>query len=196
MNNKYVNKLKRLINFGVSENENLTTEDRINRMQEFRKTLSVENYYGFINEIQEFLLDENIQPEEKDEVIFLTLRFINDYVPLRENINKFPKLIVELNNSNEEFNRVNFLLQELTHSDVTKTYLFEETIKLYFEFIDNPQNDFYIHNCYSRIAEFNRKILIYLETKDFEGVAHKENINNPELIAILNEKINILNNTR
>jgi len=196
MKNKIVEKLKLLLNFGISDSENLTNEDRVNRMQEFRKTLTVEYYYDFFQEVQEFIINENISVEDKGEIILLTLRFVNDYVPLRENISKLPEIIIKLNESNEIFNRIMFYLQELVSSEVTKPYLFEEGIKLYFDFLDNPINEFFIHNCYSRIDEFNKKILKYLDTMDIDGNLHKDIINNPELIATLKERIDILENSR
>jgi len=65
-NNDYVTQLNTLINFGIPDGLELSREERISRMKEFRDTLSYEKYEELFKEIEEYLLNEKVSLLDKD----------------------------------------------------------------------------------------------------------------------------------
>lgn len=93
-------------------------------------------------------------------------------------------------------NRLMILFEQIYYSDVCVPSEYERIVNEYFNYLDSLDNELYIHYCYSRIALFNNKLIEYLNKTDYNGVKHKDNINDPELISLLKSKINNLNNQR
>lgn len=79
MTNKYIIELNQLINFGISEDEELTREARYERMKSFRADLSYEKYRTLFKELQDYILNEEILINEKEQVILLMIEFIRNY---------------------------------------------------------------------------------------------------------------------
>ena len=71
-----------------------------------------------------------------------------------------------------------------------------EIVNDYFEFLDNPNHELFIHECYSRITMFNEMLIEYLDKTDFEGIKHRDTINNSELEMLLKERLNVINESR
>jgi len=195
-NNDYVTQLNTLINFGIPDGLELSREERISRMKEFRDTLSYEKYEELFKEIEEYLLNEKVSLLDKDTTLTTLLEFIRSYPILEDNINKFSITIQQFYNNFIDFRRLLILFEQLYYFDITRPLEFEEIMNSYFEYLDNPQNELFIHIYYSKIEKFNKSILDYLNKTDFNGIKHIDNINNPELISLLKSKINDLNQNR
>ena len=192
----YVNELNKLINFGISLNEDLTIEDRRNRIKEFRETLSYEKYSKLFNELENYILDNEIASDEKEKVIFLVLEFIRSFTRLEDNIDLFPNNIKILYNSFNEYNAIYILFEYIYYNDVCMVADYLNIVERYLSFLENPIHELFIHECYSRITILTESMINYLDKTDFNGVKHRDTINNHELENRLKEKLDNLNNSR
>lgn len=68
-----VKKLKNLINFNISDDEQILPHERIKRMDSFRRELSVEKYSDLFNLINVYLLNEEMVDKDKCEIVGLLL---------------------------------------------------------------------------------------------------------------------------
>jgi len=196
MTNKYVVELNKLISFGIDSNEELTLEERKIRIKEFRETLSYEKYSDLFNKLQDYILNDKVFPEEKETIIFLVIEFIRSFPKLEDNIELFPNTIKILYKSFIDFKRLNILFERVYYSDICMAIDYIEIVNDYFEFLDNPNHELFIHDCYSRITMFNEMLIEYLDKTDFEGIKHRDTINNSELEMLLKERLNVINESR
>lgn len=190
MINKLLNEIKLIINFGIDESEIISREDKINRMKQFRETLSVEKYYDLFLGIQNSLLDEKVLESEKDLLISEFLNLLSYYTTLQESYEKFPELLKQIFIFQNLYKRLCILMEVINDYDVPMPLDFEEILLDYFDFLENPDNEFFIHNCYSKIDIFNKIILDYLNKKDYNNKKFEDSINKPELISLFKTKIN------
>lgn len=196
MINSVIKEIQLVINFGIDDSEKLTREERISRMQKFRKELSVEKYSVLFSKIEAILLDENIQEEEKDLLISEFLNLLSYYTTLQESYEKFPGLLQQIYKSHMLYKRICILFEVINDYEFAAPNDFEQILLDYFDFLEKPENEFYIHNCYSKIDEFNKIVLKYLTKKDCENRTFENTINNPELIATFKNKVNELSQVR
>lgn len=195
-NNNYVKILNNLINFGIDENEELTREERFKRMQDFRNSLSYEKYESLFIDIEKYLLNENVSLQDKDTTLTTLLELIRSYSIFEDNVDKFPINIQQIYISFMDFRKLLILFEQVYYSDITRSIDFEEVMNSYMNYLDSPENELFINICFSKIENFNSNILDYLNKKDYNGIKHIDNINNPELINLLKTKINGLQNSR
>ena len=195
-NNNYVKILNNLINFGIDENEELTREEKFKRMQDFRNSLSYEKYEFLFIDIEKYLLNENVSLQDKDTTLTTLLELIRSYSIFEDNVDKFPINIQQIYISFMNFRRLLILFEQVHYSEITRIIDFEEVMNSYMDYLDSPENELFINVCFSKIENFNSNILDYLNKKDYNGIKHIDNINNPELINLLKTKINGLQNKR
>ena len=190
MINEILKEINLIIDFGISKSEKLTREERISRMQKFREELSVEKYSDLFIKIENTLLDDEVLVEEKDLLISEFLNMLSYYVTLQESYEKFPELLKQIFISHNLYKRLCILMKVINDYDVPMPLDFEEILLDYFDFLENPDNEFFIHNCYSKIDIFNKIILDYLNKKDYNNKKFEDSINKPELISLFKTKIN------
>ena len=188
MINKLLKEIKLIINFGIDENENLSKEERISRMQIFKKELSVEKYNALFINIEDALLKDNITLNEKDMLISKFLDLFSYYTVLQENYYKLPLILQQLYKSHSFYKRLCVLFEAIDNKEFAMTFDFEKIMLDYFDFLDNPENEFYIYNCYSKIEKINKMVNNFLNKKDFNDKKFEDVINKPELIFIFKEK--------
>lgn len=196
MINEILKEINLIIDFGISKSEKLTREERISRMQKFREELSVEKYSDLFIKIENTLLDDEVLVEEKDLLISEFLNMLSYYVTLQESYEKFPSLLKQLFLSHSSYKRLCILMEAINDYEFAARSNFEEILLDYFEFLENPNNEFYIHYCYSKIDNFNKVILGYLEKRDLDNRKFEDVINNPELIQVFKVKISELSQIR
>ena len=196
MINEILKEIKIIINFGILDNEKLTREERMARMKRFREELSVEKYSDLFVKIENMLLDDKILVDEKDLLASEFLNLLSYYTSLQDNYDKFPPLLKQLFESHNLYKRLCILLEVISSYEFATPKDFEQIILDYFDFLENPSNEFYVHYCYSKIDKLNKMILEYLSRKDFENRTFEDVINNPELIESFKNKMNELSNTR
>lgn len=196
MTNKYVVELNKLINNGINENEELTREERVSRIKEFRETLSYEKYSNLFNDLQKYILNDGILSEEKEIVIFLVIEFIRSFPKLEDAIELFPEIIKMIYKSFIEYKDLSILFEQIYFSDICRMKEYVEVVNRYLKFLENPNHELFIHDCYSRITIFNESLINYLDKTDFNGIKHRDTINNPELESLLKEKLNVINESR
>lgn len=115
---------------------------------------------------------------------------------MEENIDKLPESIQMLYNSHQKLSRIIISFEYIKGLEFTADGLFEKTMMSYMNFLENSINDFYVNNYYSKIDQFNKMISTYLDTPDFTGKKHKDNINNPNLLSNLERIIFSLEESR
>lgn len=191
MTNKYIKELKKIINFGIDEEEILTNEERIRKSELFNSNFDYKNYLSLLSDIQSLLLSD-ISITEKEEIIKNVLDFICTYVNVEENVEQLPIIIKSVYYSYYNLSSLVILIEDIFNDEYTNVIDFEDVVIKYMDFLESIENEFYIHNCYSNINKFNQMLLNYLKKTDFDGVKHEDNINNPELINLLKIKINNL----
>ena len=193
--NKYLKKLYELYNFGIKNGEELSPSERSIRISEFKENLSYENYSDLFNDITNYLLDENVVSEEKSEIINMLLEVIKYFPKFSNDIKKFPSLINELYAINEKLFYMFFEFGNLETIEICSPVVFEKTTLNYINFLEDPVNEFYVHNYYGKIENYNNRLLKYLDRIDYDGKEFKTLIN-PEVIEILKTKINVLSRER
>lgn len=196
MTSSFVTELKTLINFGIRNTEKLTPGERRNRMASFRKEVSIDKYRDLFNSLQDYFLNEEVPSEEKSDVIILTIEFIRYFPALEDNITFLPSIIQKLYSCHMNLYKIMFMFEYLESREFTCINDFNTIMLDYLDYLDNSENDFYIHNCYSKIKDFNDKIFGYLNKCDYNGIRHRDNINKPELISQLESKFNQLDESR
>lgn len=196
MTNNYLKKLTILINFGLEANINYTQEEKYKVMSSLRNSVSIAKYQDFFNELQNYLLNNDIKSEEKDLIINKIIEFISLYPSLYQHVEKLPILITKIYYIDEILNRFTILFEQIENLEITVIKGFQDITKRYLEFLNNEDNSYYIHNCYSKIEKFNNKLLDYLNRKDSNGVRNEININNPELISEFKNTVIYLETSR
>lgn len=196
MKNNYINKLNTLINFGISNEENLTHEERRVRLSEFRENLSYEKYSDLFNELESYILNEENDFLEKEQVIYSLIEFIRSFPKLEDNIDLFPITIKSLYKGFIEYKNLNILFEQVYYSDICMVVDYNNIVNSYLEFLDKPCNDVFIHYCYSKVIELNKRLVDYLDKTEMNGMKNRDIINNSELENTLKENLHILNYSR
>lgn len=196
MKNNYREILKTLINFGISNTEELPIDERRKRVKEFRDNLSYEKYSDLFTNLEAYILNNDINLIEKEEVISLIIELIRAYSKFEDNIELFPNTIKLLFKNYNDFNRLKILFEQVYYSDICMIIDYTNIVYDYLDFLDNSSNELFIQYCYSKILDFNEKLIIYLDKTESTGIKHRDIINNPELENTLKERLNILSNRR
>lgn len=196
MTYNYIDKLNTLINFGISNEELLTHEERKVRLHDFRSTLSYEKYSDLFNELESYILNEENDFLEKEQVIYSLIEFIRSFPKLEDNIELFPNSIKTLYNGFIEYKNLCVLFEQVYYSDICMIVDYNDIVNSYLEFLDKPLNDLFIHYCYSKVIELNKRLIDYLDKTEMTGMKNRDVINNPELENTLKESLNILNYSR
>lgn len=194
--NNYVKILKTLINYGIEDNEVLKSDERLKRILEFKDDLSYQKYENLFLEIENYLLDSEVTMTDKDVVITNLLEFIRLYPKIENNFNSFPNTILNIYKSFMDLNGICVTFESIDRWEITMVVDFENFANMYFEYLDKKENELFIHLCYSKIESLNNRIINYLNKKDFNDVKNIDNINNPELIGMINSRIDSLKNGR
>lgn len=196
MTNNYINILNKLINFDISNNEELTIEERRRQIKEFRNSLSYEKYSNLFNELENYILNEEIDMLEKESVIYLIIEFIRSFPILEDNINSFPSNIKLLYKSFIEYKDINLLFEQVYYTDICMVFDYIDVVNRYLDFLDKPSNELFIHYCYSKVLSLNKKLLEYLDKKEMNNHTNREIINNEELENSLINSLNVLKSVR
>lgn len=195
-NNQYVKLLNNIINFGIDEKEELTIEERKQRIENFRNSLSYEQYEELFLKIEDYLFNIKEGLQSKEAVLNKLLEIINSCTVFENNISKFPISIQKIYMSYMQFRRLLILFDMIYSCEFTRVFDFEELMMSYINYLDSFENELFIHLNFSRIKKFNNNILEYLNKKDFNGIKHIENINNKELINTIKNRIASFQNNR
>lgn len=196
MNKDYKTELQKLINFGIDKSEDIMGMERNERIKAFRDSMSYEKYQSFFEELESYILNDEVVLSLKEETIFLLFEFIRSFPKLEDNINLFPSTIKILFYSFNDFKNLNFLFEQVYYCDVCKVSDYNDVVNRYFEFLDNPNNELFVHYGYSRITYFNQRLIEYLDKTECTGLKNREVINNPELEDTLKSRLNDLNVAR
>lgn len=192
MKNNYINKLNTLINFGISSEENLTHEERRVRLKDFRNNLSYEKYSDLFNELESYILNEENDFLEKEQVIYSLIEFIRSFPKLEDSIDLFPITIKSLYKGFIEYKNLSILFEQVYYSDICMVLDYNDIVNEYLVFLDKPCNDVFIHYCYSKVVELNKRLIDYLDKTEMNGMKNRDVINNPELENVLKENLNLL----
>ena len=191
MSKRYEKELKRLINFGIDEENNYSKEELFQLRDEFRKNISYELYQDLFQEIEKYILEDN--ETDKEELILLVIELISCFPQLENSINLFPITIINLYSSYINYKNICILFENIYYSDICSPLRYEEIILKFLAYIEDENNSYFINYCFRKIEKLYNGLIQYLDKKDYENVKYKEIINNPELITMLKNKMNDLN---
>ena len=196
MPNHFIQVLNNLLNFGVREDEVLSSQERIKIVKSFKDNFHIEDYLSFFNDLEKYILNEKVSYEEKEKVIILLMRLLSSSWRLEDNISMLPVTIITIYNSYISFLNINILFEEINNSEVTYVEELKYILLIYMDFLDNPINESFIQNVFSKIKHFNEILQGYLDSENIYGIKHKNDIDNDDLLLLLGKTFGNLNSSR
>jgi len=191
METNYISMFKKLNNFGIDADEKLSDEEIKNRMSQFRKSLTFNDYKKLFDDLEKYLLSFNVLKSEKQEVMILLLEFIDLYYGIQKHLDEFPLTIKNLYKSHSKLNGYKALMENANKYEFPAVDEFERLILIYLDYLDDMNNDFFIQICSSIISKFNDDLIVYLN-REYNGKKFAEYLNR-DLINHFYDKILLLN---
>ena len=196
MTNYYIDVLNNLLNYGITKDEEVTSEERIKHLESFKKNFCLELYLDFFKSLELYLLNNKIPIEEKAKVIMLLIDVIRSFSEFEGKISNFLPFIQSIYNSYLSFLDINILFEGLCTGKVVCLDTLKGIIIKYLEFLKDSNNEFFIHYVFSKIEHFNKKLEILLDTNCSNGLSYRNNLNDVELLLIFGKTIGDLNLSR
>ena len=188
MTKELIDKLILMKNFGISNIDQISVEEKKKRANDFLENYSFEQYENLFIQINAVLIDDNVSVLEKNQLTNLLLECIDLYTKLKGNIDKFPKVIKEVYCSYNAFKLIEFGVDNYLYPGIVAVRYVEDMLVYYMDFMDDPNNQTFLDLCFDKIEQTNEKIIREFEKSDQMGIV-KETLIKTGLVQQFKTKI-------